>query len=263
MKRTGFTLIELIVVIATLALLIAILLPSLQNSRQHAKTVLCGSNIKQLTAGLFMYETENQTFPYGFHNTLRLPIGGYPGNSALDRKGWWWFNYFSDYSRKNKGLKAALWCPSRRIKDPKFDHVLHGNYGVNRSICKSFDDLQSHRKEFVGTPLSSSDILHPGQTLLVVDSGYSLISWWHVTDVPPVLLGSNIEDTAYLPGLEINKDKNLWPGKEWDAINGRHPNKTVNVGFADGHISRMKANNLFVEKTDASYKNRFPLWLPK
>lgn len=111
--------------------------------------------------------------------------------------------------------------------------------------------------------MSGSDIPHPGQTLLIADSGYSLISWWHVTDVPPVLLGSNIEDTAYLPGLEINKDKNLWPGKEWDAINGRHPNSTVNVGFADGHVNRTKADDLFVEKTDADYKNRIPLWLPK
>lgn len=263
MKRSCFTLIELLVVTATLALLIAILLPSLRISRQRTEAVLCGSNIKQLVLGLAMYETENQTFPYAFHDSLRPPPGGYPGNSAFDRKGWWWFNYISDYSRKNKGKKAVLWCPSRQVKDIQLkDYVLHGNYGVNRSICKSFDDIQRHREKFVGTPLSSSDILHPSRTLLIVDSGYSLISWWHVTDVPPIPLGSTIEDAAYVPGLEINKKKDLWPSQEWDAIDGRHPNKTVNVGFADGHVSRKKANDLFVEKTDTGYKNRFPLWWP-
>lgn len=262
MKRAGFTLIELLVVIALLTLLIAILLPCLRVSRQHTKAILCCSNIKQLILGLTMYETENETFPYAFDDTLlKSPPGGYPGNSAFDRKGWWWFNYISDYSRKNKGKKAALWCPSRRIKDPKFDHVLHGNYGVNQSICKSSRGRKSHA-EFVGTPLRRSEIPHPGRTLLIVDSGYSLISWWHVTDVPPVLLGSTIEDAAYVPGLEINKDKDLWPGKKWDAKSGRHPNKTVNIGFADGHVSRQKADDLFVEKTDAGYKNRCPLWLP-
>jgi len=263
MKCAGFTLIELLVVIAVIALLIAISVPSLQNSRQQAKAVLCSSNISQLLLGLVMYETENDTLPYAFDDTLlEPPPGGYPGNFAFDRKGWWWFNYISDYSRKNKGLKAALWCPSRRIKDPKFDYVLHGNYGVNLSICKSSRGRKSHA-EFVGTPLSSSDIPHPVQTLLIVDSGYSLINWWHVTDVPPVSFGSTIEDTAYLPGLEINKDKNLWPGQHQDAIYGRHPSRTVNVGFADGHVRRKKANDLFVEKTNDSYKNRHPLWLPR
>jgi len=264
MKCAGFTLIELLVVIAVIALLIAISVPSLQNSRQHAKAVLCGSNVKQLVLGLAMYETENDTFPYAFDDTLlELPPGNYPGNFAFDRKGWWWFNYISDYSRKNKGKKAALWCPSRKVKDIQLkDYVLHGNYGVNQSVCKSSRGRKSHA-EFIGTPLCSSDIPHPSRTLLIVDSGYSLISWWHVADVPPIPLGSTIEDTAYLPALEINKGKNLWPGQEWDAISGRHPNKTVNVGFADGHIDRMKADDLFVEKIAEDYKNKSPLWLPK
>jgi len=263
MKRSCFTLIELLVVIAIIALFLAILVASLQNSRQHAKAVLCGSNIKQLVLGLTMYETENETFPSAFDKSPLDPsLGDYAGNPAYDRMGWWWFNYISDYSRKNKGIKAALWCPSRRTRDLKFDYVLHGNYGVNQSVCKSSRGRKSHA-EFIGTPLCSTDITRPGQTLLLVDCGYSMISWWHATDVPPIPLGSTIEDTAYVPGLEINKDKNLWPGQEWDAINGRHPNKTVNVGFADGHVSRKKADYLFVEKADTGYKNRFPLWLPK
>ena len=265
MKRPAFTLVELLVVIATIALLMAILLPSLRISRQQAEAILCSSNIRQLLCGLFSYETENQILPYSFDNTSEWPPpGGYPGNATFDRKGWWWFNYISDYSRADKGKKQALWCPSRRIREPKFDYVLQGNYGVNRSICKSFDDIQSQREEFVGTPLRSSNIPRPGETLLIVDSGYSLISWWHATDKPPVVLGNAIiEDTSYIPGLWINKDRNLWPGQEKDAIYGRHFNKTVNVGFADGHVSRTKADDLFVEKTGDAYKNKSPLWVPK
>ena len=265
MKCAGFTLIELLVVIAIIALLIAILLPSLQNSRQHAKAVLCGSNIKQLVLGLAMYETENETFPYALDDTLlEPPPGGYPGYLEYDRTGWWWFSHIVDYSKNDSDKDSIIWCPSRKVKNTKLkNNVLCGNYGANRSICKSPDDIQRHGKEFVGTPLSSSDIPHPGQTLLIVDSGYSLISWWYVTNVPPVSLGTTIGDTAYVPGLEINKDKNLWPGQEWDAVNGRHPNKSINVGFADGHVSREKADDLLVEKIEDGYKNRFPLWLPK
>ena len=55
----------------------------------------------------------------------------------------------------------------------------------------------------------------------------------------------------------------LPPGLEDDAIHGRHANKTVNNGFADGHITREKADNLLVEKTGETYRNKFPLWQPK
>jgi prepilin-type N-terminal cleavage/methylation domain-containing protein/prepilin-type processing-associated H-X9-DG protein len=264
MRRTGFTLVELLVVISIIALLMAVLVPVLGSSREHAEAILCGSNIRQLLLGLLSYETENQTLPYGFDDTPESPPpGGYPGNSALDRKGWWWFNHIEGFYKKSAGTKTVVQCPSKCLDDSKLkNNILCGNYGVNRCIFKSSDDIPSRREEFVGTPLRSSDIPHPGRTLLVTDSGYSTISWWHASDVPPVSLGATIEDTAYVPGLEINKGKNLWPGQEWDAINGRHPNKTVNVGFADGHADRVKAEELLVEKTADGYRNKSPLWQP-
>jgi prepilin-type processing-associated H-X9-DG protein len=264
MRRSCFTLVELLAVVAVIALLVALLIPVLGSSKRCAKTLVCSSNIKQLTTGLFMYEAENQTFPYGFYNTLARPPGGYCGNSAFDKLGWWWFHYVYDCQEKPVSKNTTLWCPSRQISDPRFDHVLHGNYAVNRGICRSSDDLQPNRQEFVGKPLGNSDIPHPAQTLLVVDSGYSIIDWWHVTDVPPVALDdTSIEDTAYVPGLDINKDKGLWHGQKEDAIAGRHPNKTVNVGFTDGHSERKRANDLLVEKQDDTYTNKSPLWSPK
>ena len=168
------------------------------------------------------------------------------------------------FFNKADSKKTVLRCPSKRLNSPKLkNNILCGNYGVNQSICKSSRGRRS-RAEFIGTPLSTSNILRPVETLLIVDSGYSIINWWHATDVPPVSLGSTIiEDTAYVPGLWINKERDLWPGQEYDAINGRHPNKTVNVGFADSHVSRKKADDLLVEKTGNDYKNRSPLWLPR
>jgi hypothetical protein len=264
MKRSCFTLIELLVVIVTVSLVMAILVPTLRHSREQAKAALCSSNMKHLLLGLFSYEAKHEKLPYGFDNTPTVPPpGGYPGGSAYDRMGWWWFNFIEGFYKKSDSKKTVARCPSKRLRNPKLkDNILCGNYGVNQSICKSSTG-QSSQAEFIGTPLRSSSISRPVETLLIVDSGYSIINWWHATDEPPVALGNTIEDTAYIPGLWINKDKNLWPGQEKDAIKGRHPNKTINVGFVDVHISRMKADDLFVEKSGDKYKNLRPLWRPK
>jgi len=265
MKRIGFTLVELIVTIVIITLLIAILVPSLHNSRQQTNSALCSSNIKQLVLGLIMYETENGIFPYAFDNTpMEPPPGGYPGYAQYDRKGWWWFNYIAEYFSKAHNKKTVLQCPSKNLGHPRLkNNILCGNYSVNQSVCKSSSGRESH-SEFIGTPLCTTDIFQPGQTMLVVDSGYSMITWWHATNTPPVALDDTIiEDTAYIPGLKINAERDLWPGQERDAIKGRHSNKTVNVGFADSHINRTKADDLFVEENSDSYINLSPLWLPE
>jgi prepilin-type N-terminal cleavage/methylation domain-containing protein len=59
-RLSAFTLIELLVVVAILALLIAILLPSLERARQQGRRTLCLSNMHQLSIGLFTYQGEHR-----------------------------------------------------------------------------------------------------------------------------------------------------------------------------------------------------------
>jgi len=58
-KSKAFTLIELLVVIAIIAVLMAILMPTLRTAREQGKRMVCLNNLKQLSLAWIMYADEN------------------------------------------------------------------------------------------------------------------------------------------------------------------------------------------------------------
>jgi prepilin-type N-terminal cleavage/methylation domain-containing protein/prepilin-type processing-associated H-X9-DG protein len=72
-RHRGFTLVELLVVLAIVGALVALLFPAVQNARESARRVQCRSQLKQIGIGLQSYHQALGTFPPG---RLRTMIDG-------------------------------------------------------------------------------------------------------------------------------------------------------------------------------------------
>jgi prepilin-type N-terminal cleavage/methylation domain-containing protein/prepilin-type processing-associated H-X9-DG protein len=64
-RRRGFTLVELLVVVAILAILVALLLPALSRVRQQALSVKCAGNLRVMGHALTLYTTSYDYYPGG------------------------------------------------------------------------------------------------------------------------------------------------------------------------------------------------------
>ncbi|MHB0947047.1 MAG: type II secretion system protein [Sedimentisphaerales bacterium] len=82
--RRAFTLVELLVVISIIALMLAILMPSLNKAREQAKKIVCLSNFKTLGLGLNMYASSNNgRWPSKFNVASSDPLSVMNGAPIL------------------------------------------------------------------------------------------------------------------------------------------------------------------------------------
>ncbi len=73
-SQNGFTLVELLVVVAIIGVLIGLLIPAVQAARESARRSSCSNNLRQLSLGLINYEKATRKFP---------PAHGYRPNPPL------------------------------------------------------------------------------------------------------------------------------------------------------------------------------------
>lgn len=146
-KKTGFSLIELVVVVGIIAMLLMIVIPSLYKAQGRVQTVTCQSNIKQWGIYLVIYANDNNGFlPAGSRDwvTVLQPYSTDSSSHVTTR---------SDTLTTADGRNSITCCPQATQPSegsegqPFVSYILQseytseqmavGSYGINGWICNA------------------------------------------------------------------------------------------------------------------------------
>jgi len=106
LKSKGFTVIELLVVFSVIAILVALLLPAIQQAREASRRTTCKYNLKQIGIALHNYHDQHQAFPPGWVVGQVLPGTGL--FRQLDRGCLWSWSAFLLPMLDQQSLYAKL-----------------------------------------------------------------------------------------------------------------------------------------------------------
>ena len=162
MRRTGFSLLELLVVLGILSLLAAMLFPVFAIVREKGRRTVCQSNLKQIAFAVQQYvQDNNQMYPLG---------------STFD--GSTWQNDVYPYVKNCQVYR----CPSDRDEDMSTDHIITGSPGSEEfsPVDYKYNWTRLNIVQSISLPLppnnergiNDSAIASPATVWLNMDLGY-------------------------------------------------------------------------------------------
>ncbi len=113
-KPKAFTLVELLVVIAIIGILIALLLPAIQESRESGRRLQCQNNVKQISLALHTYHKAYDSFPYGTLDEATTPVRK---RDTWFQRIWPYMEYQNNHAEYENFTGAWVMDTPTKIKD--------------------------------------------------------------------------------------------------------------------------------------------------
>ena len=227
--QAGFTLVELLVVLAIVLLLVAVLLPTLRLAREAAQTTQCLSNLRQIGHAIELYAIGHKGY---------LPPGDYWGE--LDNA-----------TKPGRGNWTIILLQGKYVDGPTYGHE-----GDSVFRCPSGIDL--HVPGFIQAPKSQRDPYGATSIARRDDfTGDGVRSWYAINGSPFMPFGSlpfrmlpehfddGSEDYRLTRATQFRNPSRMplvfdglwmWVLRDRNWINARHKNGTMtNMLMIDGH----------------------------
>ncbi|MHB8971513.1 MAG: DUF1559 family PulG-like putative transporter [Pirellulaceae bacterium] len=150
-RRRAFTLVELIVVLAILGVLVALLLPAVQATREASRRLQCQHNLKQLALAMHNYHECCRSFPYGVnaawgHSWSAHLLPFLEQSQVADRVPWGEAGWWRGTDRNSRALQQLVQtqiplfrCPSQGAPVTSDINEMSGRYVTNYLACAGGD----------------------------------------------------------------------------------------------------------------------------